>query len=40
MLYAAKMLKCDPDLKNPTVVVVVDRVDLDTQITPPSIMPM
>ena len=32
MLYAAKMLKADPDLKNPTVVVVVDRVDLDTQI--------
>ncbi|OSQ35489.1 type I restriction endonuclease subunit R [Thalassospira mesophila] len=32
MLYAAKMLKADPDLKNPTVVVVVDRVDLDSQI--------
>ncbi|MBT4018529.1 MAG: HsdR family type I site-specific deoxyribonuclease [Alphaproteobacteria bacterium] len=32
MLYAAKMLKFDPDLKNPTVVVVVDRVDLDSQI--------
>ena len=32
MLYAAKMLKVDPDLKNPTVVVVVDRVDLDSQI--------
>tara|TARA_R110002124_G_scaffold149220_1_gene315086 strand:+ start:242358 stop:245420 length:3063 start_codon:yes stop_codon:yes gene_type:complete len=32
MLYAAKMLKSDPDLKNPTVVVVVDRVDLDSQI--------
>lgn len=33
MLYAAKMLKADQDLKNPTVVVVVDRVDLDSQIT-------
>lgn len=32
MLYAAKMLKANPDLKNPTVVVVVDRVDLDSQI--------
>ena len=32
MLYAAKMLKADPALKNPTVVVVVDRVDLDSQI--------
>lgn len=32
MLFAAQMLKADPDLKNPTVVVVVDRVDLDTQI--------
>lgn len=33
MLFAAQMLKADPDLKNPTVVVVVDRVDLDSQIT-------
>jgi type I restriction enzyme R subunit len=32
MLFAAQMLKTDPKLKNPTVVVVVDRVDLDTQI--------
>ena len=32
MLYAAKMLKADPNLKNPTIVVVVDRVDLDSQI--------
>jgi type I restriction enzyme R subunit len=32
MLYAAKMLKSDTQLKNPTVVVVVDRVDLDSQI--------
>ncbi len=32
MLFAAQMLKSDPGLKNPTVVVVVDRVDLDSQI--------
>ena len=32
MLFAAQMLKVDPELKNPTVIVVVDRVDLDTQI--------
>ena len=32
MLFAAQMLKADPDLRNPTVVVVVDRVDLDSQI--------
>jgi len=32
ILFAAQMLKADPVLKNPTVVVVVDRVDLDTQI--------
>ena len=32
MLYAAKMLKADPELKNPTVIIVVDRVDLDSQI--------
>jgi len=32
MLFAAQMLKADPELKNPTVVVVVDRVDLDSQI--------
>lgn len=32
MLYAAKMLKSDSELKNPTVVVVVDRIDLDSQI--------
>ncbi|NQU63407.1 MAG: type I restriction endonuclease subunit R, partial [SAR324 cluster bacterium] len=32
MLFAAQMLKSDPDLKNPTVIVVVDRVDLDSQI--------
>ena len=32
MLFVAQMLKADPYLKNPTVVVVVDRVDLDSQI--------
>lgn len=32
MLYAAKMLRNDNSLKNPTVLVVVDRKDLDTQI--------
>ena len=32
MLFAAQMLKTDPELKNPTVIVVVDRVDLDSQI--------
>lgn len=32
MLFAAQMLKADPELKNPTIVVVVDRVDLDSQI--------
>tara|TARA_R110001583_G_scaffold10719_2_gene49377 strand:- start:3547 stop:6609 length:3063 start_codon:yes stop_codon:yes gene_type:complete len=33
MLYAAKMLRADNDLKNPTVLVVVDRRDLDNQIS-------
>jgi len=32
MLYAARMLRADNALKNPTVLVVVDRRDLDTQI--------
>lgn len=32
MLYAAKMLRADNQLKNPTVLVVVDRRDLDSQI--------
>lgn len=32
MLYAAKMLRADNDLKNPTVLIVVDRRDLDSQI--------
>ncbi len=33
MLYAAKMLRSDNELKNPTVLVVVDRRDLDSQIS-------
>ena len=33
MLYAAKMLRADNELKNPTVLVVVDRRDLDSQIS-------
>jgi type I restriction enzyme R subunit len=33
MLFAARKLRLDPALKNPTVVIVVDRVDLDTQIS-------
>ena len=33
MLFAARKLRLHPALKNPTVVVVVDRVDLDTQIS-------
>jgi len=32
MLFAAQMLKADPGLKNPTVIIVVDRVNLDSQI--------
>jgi type I restriction enzyme R subunit len=32
MLYAARMLRADNDLKNPTVLIVVDRRDLDSQI--------
>ena len=33
MLFAARKLRLHPALKNPTVLVVVDRVDLDTQIS-------
>ena len=33
MLFAARKLRMQPALKNPTIVVVVDRVDLDTQIS-------
>lgn len=32
MLYAAKMLRADQALQNPTVLIVVDRRDLDSQI--------
>lgn len=32
MLYAARMLRADKTLQNPTVLIVVDRRDLDTQI--------
>ena len=32
MVYAAQKLRLTPELKNPTVLVVVDRVDLDAQI--------
>ncbi len=33
MLFAARKLRLDPALKNPTVLVVVDRIDLDSQIS-------
>jgi type I restriction enzyme R subunit len=33
MLFAAQKLRKQQDLHNPTVMIVVDRVDLDTQIT-------
>ena len=33
MLFAARKLRLHPALKNPTILVVVDRVDLDTQIS-------
>jgi type I restriction enzyme, R subunit len=33
MLYAAQKLRKEQDLDNPTVIIVVDRIDLDTQIT-------
>jgi type I restriction enzyme R subunit len=33
MVFAANKLRLSPDLGNPTVLIVVDRVDLDTQIT-------
>ncbi|SGZ08082.1 Putative type I site-specific restriction-modification system, R (Restriction) subunit [Moritella viscosa] len=33
MLYAARMLRTDNKLKNPTVLIVVDRRDLDSQIS-------
>lgn len=33
MVFAAQKLRMIPELKNPTVVIVNDRIDLDTQIT-------
>ncbi len=33
MVFAAQKLRRSPELKSPTVLIVVDRVDLDTQIT-------
>lgn len=33
MLFAARKLRMHPTLKNPTVLVVVDRIDLDSQIS-------
>jgi type I restriction enzyme R subunit len=33
MVFAAQKLRLDPALRSPTVLIVVDRVDLDTQIT-------
>ena len=33
MLFAAQKLRKQQDLHNPTVIIVVDRIDLDTQIT-------
>ena len=33
MLFAARKLRLHPVLKNPTVIIVVDRIDLDTQIS-------
>ena len=33
MVFAAQKLRMQPALQNPTVIIVVDRLDLDTQIT-------
>jgi type I restriction enzyme R subunit len=33
MVFAAQKLRMHPKLGNPTVIIVVDRIDLDTQIT-------
>ena len=33
MVFAAQKLRLHPMLKNPTVLIIVDRIDLDTQIT-------
>lgn len=33
MVFAAQKLRREPELKSPTVIVLVDRTDLDTQIS-------
>ncbi|RYF54624.1 MAG: type I restriction endonuclease subunit R, partial [Comamonadaceae bacterium] len=33
MVFAAQMLRAAPELASPTVLIIVDRIDLDTQIT-------
>jgi type I restriction enzyme R subunit len=33
MVFAAQKLPRSPELKSPTVIVLEDRIDLDTQIT-------
>lgn len=33
MVFAAQKMRMEPKLKNPTVLIVVDRIDLDTQIS-------
>ena len=33
MVFAAQKLRREPELKSPTVIVLVDRIDLDTQIS-------
>ena len=33
MVFAAQKLRLQPELGNPTVIIVVDRIDLDTQIS-------
>jgi type I restriction enzyme R subunit len=33
MVFAAQKLRLHPQLRNPTVIIVVDRIDLDTQIS-------
>src|SRR5208337_2904761 len=33
MVFAAQKLRTHPELRSPTVLIVVDRIDLDTQIT-------
>lgn len=33
VVFAAQKLRMYPKLGNPTVIIVVDRIDLDTQIT-------